>query len=172
MKIKLIISLILSVIAVSPVMANRHHSCVEAGVEDNTGMSSGPSKEERQKWFKEMRELKHRFLIKELGLTKSQQQQFFTLFDAMEDETHKVQREARKMERHVDEMGDDATDLEFEKATEAIYESKQKEVQIETRYKEEFKKVLTPKQLFKLNEAQKKFTRELMDKHMKMKEKK
>ncbi len=50
---------------------------------------------QRQKWFSEMRNYKHDFLAKELSLSKDQQSAFFPLYDAMEDETNKINRETR-----------------------------------------------------------------------------
>lgn len=128
-----------------------------------------PSKEERQRWFKEMREYKHNFLIKELDLTKEQQQAFFKVYDEMEDECHKINGETRKMQRDLIKKGknDNITDVEYEKAAEALFELKGKEAQIEMKYFEQFKDILSKKQLFLLKAAEDKFTRHLMKQHSK-----
>lgn len=42
------------------------------------------SEEDRQRWTQKMRQYKHDFLIKELDLTREQQNEFFPLYDAME----------------------------------------------------------------------------------------
>lgn len=134
-----------------------------------------PSKEERQQWFKEMREYKHNFLIKELALEEDQQEAFFKVYDAMEDETFKLHHGTRKLQRELSKKDADVTDIEYEKAAEALFELKYKEAQIELKYFEQFKNVLTKKQLFLLKKAEDKYTRHLMrqhDKHKKEKGKK
>lgn len=131
-----------------------------------------PSKEERQRWFKEMREYKHNFLIKELDLEEQQQDAFFKVYDAMEDETFKLHHGTRKLQRELNKKETNATDIEYEKAAEALFELKYKEAQIELKYFEQFKNVLTKKQLFLLKQAEDKYTRHLMrqhDKHRKNK---
>ena len=66
----------------------------------------------------------------------------------------------------------EVSDLEYEKAAEAMIEVKGKEASVEEQYFAKFKTVLSPKQLFKLKQAERKFTRELMRQHSKMKERK
>lgn len=127
------------------------------------------SKEERQQWFKEMREYKHNFLIKELDLDKEQQEAFFPIYDAMEDETFKLHHGTRKLQRELSKKEADVTDIEYEKAAEALFELKYKEAQIELKYFEQFKSVLTKKQLFLLKKAEDKYTRHLMKQHDKQK---
>lgn len=135
---------------------NPHGSLADACDPDN--------KTDRDKWFQEAREYKHRFLAREINLTKEQQKEFFELYDKMEDETMKLQKETRQMEQRVMALGDTATDLDYEKATDALYESKEKEAAIEKRYREAFKKILSPEQQFKLKGAERKFMKDLMDK--------
>lgn len=127
-----------------------------------------PSKAEREKWFKEMREYKHCFLTKELELTEDQQKEFFPLYDAMEDECHKINRDTRRLQRSImKKEASEVTDIEYEKAAEALYELKGKEAIIELNYLDKFKSVLTKKQLFLLKSAEDKFSRHLMKEHSK-----
>lgn len=137
------------------------------------GAQGKPSKADKDKWFKEMREYKHNFLVKELDLTPEQQKEFFPLYDAMEDECFKVNRETRKMQRQI--MKKDAsevTDIEYEKATEALFELKLKEANIEYSYLKKFGTVLSKRQLFILKHVEDKFTRHLMKEHSKHSKKK
>ena len=131
-----------------------------------------PNKEERTQWFREMRDIKHKFLAEELNLTKKQQDEFFPLYDQWWDENQKLNRDVRQMEKHVYDMKDKATDLEYEKATDALYEVKLKEYQLDEKYRAEFSKILNSRQMFLLKGAERKFTRDLMDRHQKMKSKK
>ncbi len=127
-----------------------------------------PSKADKEKWFKEMREYKHNFLIKELELTPEQQKEFFPLYDAMEDECFKINRETRKMQRQImKKNASEVTDIEYEKATEALYELKIKEANIEYSYLKKFDAVLSKRQLFILKHVEDKYTRHLMKKHSK-----
>ena len=150
------------VIALAPAFARPAHSAAHAP------QQTAQQQADRKKFFQEARELKHQFFIKELSLTKTQQKQFFELYDRMEDEIHKVQRETRQMEKRVEQSGDKATDLEYEKATDAIYEAKQKECEIEQRYRSEYKKILSPAQMFKLKGAERKFSKVLMERTKKL----
>lgn len=162
---KTILSLLLSLSFLFPINATAgHHRTPFHG-------EMPQSKEDRQKWFQEVRELKHQFLAKELKLTKEQQNAFFPLYDRMEDENRKVNQEVRLMERRVYELKGEATDLDYQKATEAIYEVKAKEAEIDMKYKEEFSKILNSRQMFLLKGAERKFTRDLMDRHQKIKNK-
>lgn len=127
-----------------------------------------PSKEDRERWFKEMREYKHNFITKELDLTKQQQEEFFPVYDAMEDECHKVHYETRKMQREIKKKKEsEVTDIEYEKAAEALFEIKAKESAIEMKYFNLFKEILTKKQLFLFKDVEDKFTRHLMRQHNK-----
>lgn len=123
------------------------------------------SQEDRRKWFREMTQYKHEFLAKELDLNKEQEAKFFPLYDKMEAETRELQRQTRKMEKDVADKGKKATDLDYEKAAEALQEQKGKESAIEMRYFNQFKTVLTKKQLFRLKQAERKFTQAIMDHH-------
>ncbi len=112
---------------------------------------------ERKEWFKELRQYKHDFLTKELKLTKEQQESFFPLYD-----------ETRDIEHRVRNTKGEISDLEYEKASEAMFEIKGKEADIEMKYYPKFKKALTPKQMFMLKIAERKFTNELMMQHSRM----
>lgn len=126
------------------------------------------NKQDRQKWFKEMREYKHSFLAKELGLNEDQQSEFFPVYDAMETELHKNGKEVRQLERKL-KKSEDVSDIEYEKAAEAMFELKGKEHAIEMSYFEKFKNILTKKQLFLLKGAERKFTQSIMKHHNKKK---
>lgn len=127
-----------------------------------------PDKSERKQWFKELREYKHGYFTKELGLSREQQDQFFPLYDAMEDEITKLNNETRDMEQKVRESAD-ASDLEYEIATEAIFDLKGKEYEIEKSYFSRFDSILTKKQMFMLKGTERQFSRELMRHHRRLK---
>lgn len=126
----------------------------------------------RDTWFKEMLQLKHDYLVKELNLSREQQTKFFPLYDQMENEKKKLFDQTRAMEKSVAEKGDKATDLELEKASDAIVEMKGRESAIEKKYYCRFKQILTPRQIFKLHDAERKFQRQMVKEHHKKKNQK
>ena len=46
---------------------------------------AAPQNDDRKQFFKEIREFKHKFLARELNLSKEQEQKFFPIYDQMED---------------------------------------------------------------------------------------
>lgn len=120
-------------------------------------------KADRKEWYAKMRQHKHDFIEDELDLTDEQETKFFPIYDTMEDELHKVQRETRKLEKQV--ASKTATDVEYDAASKAIIELKKKEADIELKYFDKFKTVLSSKQIFELKRAEKKFTRKIMNAH-------
>ena len=120
---------------------------------------------DRESWMKEIQQYKNDFIAKKLELTDEQRAKFLPLYNSMDVEFRKVQEESEQLSRQTMGKEDKATDLEYEKAAEAMYELKGRENAIEMKYFEEYKTILTPQQLFKLKDAEKDFTRELMKQH-------
>lgn len=133
-----------------------------------TVLAQRQANEDREKWFKEMRDYKHTFLAKELELSRDQQRKFFPIYDEMEDETGKLVHETRQMEDKVIKDGDNVSDIEYEKAAEILFEQKSKEGEIEKTYMKKFQPILTKKQLFMLKGAERKFTRDIMKHHRRL----
>ena len=82
----------------------------------------------------------------------------------MEDEIARINDEARSLEKKVADM-DNATDADYEKATEAVYNAKTREAAIEREYLDKFKTILSPRQMFRLKAVERSFNRELMKQH-------
>lgn len=115
------------------------------------------SERDVQKGLTEMRNFKHRLLIKELDLSKEQQKQFFDLYDAMDDELMAVAEETRELERRT--LADDkATDTECYAAARGLFDQKKREADIETAYFTRFAEVLTPRQLLRIKPTERKIT--------------
>lgn len=119
---------------------------------------------ERAQWMNEMRQYKRSYFVKELGLSREQQNKFFQLYEEMEDKTMKIEDEARTMERRITDTPD-ATDTEYEKGAEALYDARVESAQTEKEYMEKFKTILTKKQLFKLKGVERQFARDMMKQH-------
>lgn len=124
-----------------------------------------PTGREREVWMKEMQQYKNDFIAKKLVLTDEQKGKFMPLYNSMDEEIRKAQEEAEQLYRQTLKKGEKATDLEYEKAAEAIYELKGRENAIEMKYFKDYKQILTPGQLFQLKDAEREFTRELMKQH-------
>jgi len=129
------------------------------------------SKGSRAQWWKEMQEYKHNFIANEIGLSDEQKEKFFSVYTEMEKATFQLNKQTRDLEKKVMD-NKSASDIEYEKAAEALFELKEKEGAVEKAYFDKFKEILTPKQLFKLKLAERKFTREAMKHHNRMKGKK
>lgn len=126
------------------------------------------SEEDRQKWLSEMRNYKHEFLIKELELSDEQQSEFFPVYDAMEDEINKINTDTRELERKA--ISEEKTsETECSAVARALFEQKSREGEIELAYFEKFKNIITPKQLVRLKNAERKFTQQLVQHHGRMK---
>lgn len=124
-----------------------------------------PSDRDRKAWMKEMQQYKVEFVTKKLKLTAEQKEKFLPLYNKMDEEVRSVADQTYRMARDVRKKGKDATELEQEKAAEALWELKGKEAAIEIKYMKQFKKVLTAKQLIALKRAENDFSRELMNHH-------
>ncbi|MDE6809685.1 MAG: Spy/CpxP family protein refolding chaperone [Muribaculaceae bacterium] len=120
------------------------------------------SLDRKETFMKEFRDYKHRFLTKELSLSREQRDKFFPLYDQMEDETATLNNETRQLERRISDSTEKVSDLEYEKATEALFELKIKEGEIEKSYLPRFAEILKPEQLFKLKSAERSFTNDLI----------
>lgn len=127
--------------------------------------------QDRAQWMNEIRQYKRSYFAKELDLTREQQNKFFPLYEEMEEQTGKLEEETRMLEKRVADAPD-ASNLEYEKATEAIYESKVKQAELEQSYLEKFSQVLSPKQLFELKGVERRFSRDMVKQYNRLRSKK
>lgn len=125
-----------------------------------------PEKADRKKALAEMQAYRREFLVKELEMTKEQQNAFFPIYDKMNAELQKIADDTRALDRS---LSTDATDAELDAASMMQFAQKQREGAVEMEYYDRFKKVLTSKQLYKLKGAERRFTRHLMKHHRKAK---
>lgn len=78
------------------------------------------SEEDRQRWTQKMRQYKHDFLIKELDLTREQQNEFFPLYDAMEDEVNSLTIQTRELESKI-AASERTSDVEYSSAARTFF---------------------------------------------------
>ena len=118
------------------------------------------SPEQRQKVLQEMREFKHNAFVQKLDLTKEQQQEFFKLYDQMDDELMAVNQETRRLERRT-QKDTDASDAELLATARAIYNQKKAEADIELKYFDKFSEVLTARQMVQLRAVERWITMQM-----------
>lgn len=131
--------------------------------------SSVLSPDDRQRWLSEIRNYKHDFLARELDLSREQQNEFFPLYDEMEDRIEALNAQARDIEANVSE-NPDAGDLEILGAAYTQFELKKLEGEIELEYYDKFKEILKPQQLLQLKSAERLFTRQLVNRRNQMRQ--
>ncbi|MGN1245818.1 MAG: hypothetical protein ACI4UN_04215 [Muribaculaceae bacterium] len=121
------------------------------------------SKADREKWLKEVREYKHDMLIEATEMSAAQKSEFLPLYSAMEKEIYQVNIDARNLENKISNSSAEISDLEYQKAAEALAEVKAREGEIELEYFKKFEKILSKKQLFLLKRAENRFTRDMLN---------
>lgn len=115
-------------------------------------------------WSKEMLDYKHDFIAEQTQMTQSQRDKFMPLYEAMEKEIYAVNKETGELARKVHNTSRSVTDHEYTNAARAMSGVKAKEGQIESKYFDKFSKILSPKQMFLLKQAERKFTRQMISK--------
>lgn len=115
----------------------------------------------KEDMFKEIKEFKLRYLAQELELPEDECQEFFVLYSQEMDERHKVWDPVMSLQRKAREGK--ATDEEYEQLSEAMNAAKSADAEIEARYDARYKKILTPKQIYKLKEAEETFREKMRE---------
>ena len=122
--------------------------------------------DKQRQWTKEMLDYKHDYLVKETSMTQAQRDKFMPIYEAMEKEIFAVYRNAREQSKKVT-ASKKASDDEYATAAKAMADVKYKVGEIESRYFNQFAKILSKKQLFLLKQAEIKFTRDMVGKKKK-----
>lgn len=121
------------------------------------GYACGEPRPEDGQWRKEMRDFKLKFLAQEMDLRQDQQKQFFMLYTQMSDEKEALMKSTSQTVQRVIKLGNGATDADYTAASEALIKAREQELAIDRKYEEKLRSLLTPRQLFKLKEAEKAF---------------
>lgn len=122
------------------------------------------SDEDRARWTQRMREIKHSFLVTELGLDAEQQKEFFPIYDKMDDELNAIGSQTRDLESRI-MSSENVSDAEYITAARTLFEQRGKENVIEMEYFSKFEKILTPQQLFKLKSVERELLSQVIRKH-------
>ncbi len=128
--------------------------------------SAQTKEEERKARMEQFFQFRRDFMIEQIGLTEQECEKFFALYDKMEEEKWLADKEARDFARRIARSEAVVTDVEYEKAADALLEKNEKIARIERAYYEKFKTLLTSEKLFKFKNAQERLPRAMM-KHKK-----
>lgn len=111
--------------------------------------------------IKDVQEFKIKYIIQEAEITKEQQAEFIRLYTEMSNA--KLTLLKAHAEKHKALAANPSpTDNDYNKVSEEIAESKSAEGAIDKSYYLQFKKILTPKQLYKMKEAELHFNSKMM----------
>lgn len=144
---------------------------ITASVTFPSAAKDKPSPEERRQWMEKMENYRKEYIVKALQLTDAQKTKFLPMYESMNRELRAVDDAARKTERSVAKKGASATDADYQKASEALFNIHSHMGAIETKYYKQFKTVLSNQQLFELKRAEDRFAREMMKHHREKKDK-
>lgn len=117
--------------------------------------------EQRTEWMQQYREFKHKYLTRMLRLSDEQQEQFFAVYDQMDDELAAIAQQTRELEQKYLADGAEYTDDEYNEAARQLFLMKEKEAKIEMDYFDRIKGVLTPRQLVQLKSVEREFAKRL-----------
>ncbi|WP_080903377.1 hypothetical protein [Parabacteroides sp. Marseille-P3160] len=101
------------------------------------------------------------FMIREIGLTKTEADAFIPLYNELKQKMFEVGRDCRKVGKDLHKKKN-PTDADYMQVAECNMEVKQKEVSLEQAYFTRFKSILSPEKLYKYQQAEHKFAREFM----------
>ena len=114
----------------------------------------------REKMFKEVQEFKMKYIAQEMDLSELQKKKFFELYEEMSESKKECYHEAVVMDRKLKE-DKNATDEQYQQVRDAFTEANNRWADIEKQYDEQFSEFLTPKQIYKMQEAETSFRSKL-----------
>ncbi len=124
----------------------------------------------RRKWLNDVKDYKYQMLEREAQMTEKQAEEFFPLYQEMENRVFMVNLEARRMEMRVSDDFDTATDDDFKQAAQALSDVKVREAEIEKEYYPQFARILSDKQMFLLKRAETHFATDMLRHYNRSKE--
>ena len=107
-------------------------------------------------------ERRNDFIKKEVGLTADEASKFIPLETEFRNKIVEVGRECRSLARESQNRRK-MSDGEYSKLVDCQIETRIKEAQLEKEYYEKFKKILSPEKLYKYQQADISFSRELVN---------
>lgn len=129
------------------------------------------AKEPSAEMLKELQEFKIKYLIQEVEIPADKQAEFTKIYTQYDQERnalfHQIYTKCRAVRKNAS-----PSEAEYLGAAEAMATAKAKEGDLEKSYFQQLKTILSPKQLYKMKHAEKKFDRKLKEMHKTKKGKK
>ncbi len=119
---------------------------------------------DKERWEKYKAE-KVAFLTTNLDLTPEEAQKFWPVYNQMEKEKSEMQMRRREMEHKVRDAEETLSDNEIIKLTREFASTQEKEGALNTKYNEEFLKILSPQKVLKLYKVEGEFRMYLFKKY-------
>ena len=102
--------------------------------------------------------LRKQFIEEKLGLSGSTAEEFWAIYSKYEEERKEIRKEMRRLKAGFNAL----SDSELATAIERYFQLKEKEIAIDKKYFEEFKKVITIRQIAVMYQAENKFKQEVL----------
>lgn len=103
-----------------------------------------------------MMEFKLKFISDEIELKDNQKKEFYELYNQMETERRAIFKRIKAAEKKIKD-NKNASEADYEKASEEISAARAEMNQVEAKYELKFSSFLSKKQIFKMKEAERKF---------------
>lgn len=103
--------------------------------------------------IKEVQEFKMKYLAQEMELSEVQKKKFFELYEEMSRDKRECYKEAMQL-KHRLKHDKDATEEDYKLASDAMNKANDEWAVKEKQYDEKFADFLTPKQIYKMKEAE------------------
>lgn len=126
--------------------------------------------DKREQYKEKLRQYQHQVISRELDLSRDEANKFFPVYDQMCDELKRVGRETRTLAQRT-ANNPNASAIECENSARALFEQKKTEAEIELRYFDQFKELLSPQQLLGLRDAEATFRKEIFNHFLKSRKK-
>ena len=97
------------------------------------------------------------FLTSKLDFNANEAEKFWPVYNQMEKEKWDIQKSRRTIEENIRDAGESLSEAEIIKLTRNFAGSMQKEADIMIKYNEKFLKILPPKKVLKLYQAENEF---------------
>ena len=104
---------------------------------------------------------KNAFITAEMGLTPEEAASFIPLCNELQEKMFEAGRECRKLSKDL-KHNENATDADYLKVIDECVSVNMRQAQLQKEYYEKFKKILSPKKLYRYKRAEGKFAREFM----------
>lgn len=125
--------------------------------------SFGQPPKDREEKFEQLQAAKIAYITKELDLSPSQAEKFWPIYHEYSKERKEIRKKIRKIRHeHHDEMNN-LSEKQLEEEIGKMFSLKQKELDLDIKYKDQLLEVISAKQLLMLYKAEKEFLRKLQD---------